>query len=298
MPDKKPIDAQDRICLITGATSGIGRAAAIALAATGMILILVGRSEQRAARVLDQIRNRIGNNNACFLWSDLSDQRAVRGLANRVVSQYPRLDILINNAGARFNEYRESTDGVELTFATNHLGAFFLTSLLMEPLKRSAGARIVNVSSGTHHGMTNEFRAQWQPGTYNRKIAYGQSKLANVMFTYELARRLSGTGITVNAVDPGGVATNLGRNNGLTAWTRHLAYYALKRELLSPRQGADTVVYLASSPEVEGVTGQFFFQRKPVRSSEASYDEQAAMRLWEMSEMLTNRSVDQHRSIL
>ena len=125
--------------------------------------------------------------------------------------------------------YQESVDGIELTFATNHLGAFLLTSLLLEQLKRSAGARIITVASGAHHGVSNEFRANWQPGTYDRKVAYGQSKLANVMFTYELAHRLAGTRVTSNAVDPGGVATNLGRNNGLLAWARHLAVLRQKR---------------------------------------------------------------------
>jgi NAD(P)-dependent dehydrogenase (short-subunit alcohol dehydrogenase family) len=281
------MNTQDKVCLITGATSGIGKATAIALAAMGMTLILVGRNKSRANSVLRQIRDRIGNNNVEFLRADLSDQGTVRDLAAKVENRYNRLDILINNAGARFNDYRESVDGIELTFATNHLGPFLLTSLLLEPLKRSSGARVIMVSSGAHHGVTNEFRAQWQQETYDRKVAYGQSKLANVMFTYELARRLAGTHVTANAVDPGGVATDLGRNNGLLAWARHLVYYARKGELLSPRQGADTVVYLASSQEVEGVKGQFFHKRQSVRSSEESYDEQAATRLWEMSVKLT-----------
>jgi NAD(P)-dependent dehydrogenase (short-subunit alcohol dehydrogenase family) len=279
---------RDKICLITGATSGIGKATAMALAATGMTLILVGQNERRAGKVLDQIRCHIINDNIDYVQADLSDQAAVRELASKVLRKYPRLDILINNAGARFNTYRESVNGIELTFAINHLGAFLLTSLLLDPLKKSSGARIINVSSAAHHGMKNEFKARWQKGTYDRKVAYGQSKLANVMFTYELARRLKETRITANAVDPGGVATNLGRNNGLLAWARHLTYYALKRELLSPRQAADTLVYLATSPEVEGVTGLLFFQRKPVRSSDASYDDQAARRLWKMSESLTD----------
>jgi len=278
---------QNKICLITGATSGIGKAAALALASMGATLILVGRNENRATSVLRQIRGLTDNNNVEFIRADLSDQREVRGLAENVKSRYNKLDILVNNAGARFSDYRESVDGIELTFATNHLGPFFLTSLLLEPLKRSSGARVIMISSGAHYGVSNEFKAHWLPGTYNRKVAYGQSKLANLMFTYELARRLAGTTVTANAVDPGGVATNLGRNNGLLAWARHLAYYAAKRELLSPKQGADTVIYLATSPEVEGVTGQLFHKRKPIKSSEASYDEQAAKRLWEMSEELT-----------
>jgi NAD(P)-dependent dehydrogenase (short-subunit alcohol dehydrogenase family) len=281
---------QNRICLITGATSGIGKAAALALASMGATLILVGRNENRATSVLHQIRGRIGNNNVEFLRTDLSNQQNVRELAENVTNRYDKLDILINNAGARFSDYRESVDGIELTFATNHLGAFLLTSLLMEPLKRSSGARVIMLSSGTHYGVSSEFKAQWQPGTYDRKAAYGQSKLANVMYTYELARRAKGTHVTANAVDPGGAATNLGRNNGLLAWARHLIYYAKKGELLSPQRGADTVVYLASSTEMEGITGQLFFKRKPVRSSEASYDEEAGKHLWDMSEKLVGKT--------
>jgi NAD(P)-dependent dehydrogenase (short-subunit alcohol dehydrogenase family) len=282
---------QNKICLITGATSGIGRAATIALAEMGISLILVGRNESRAQAVLRQIRERIGNSNVEFIRADLSSQSEIRDLAKNVAGRYEKIDILVNNAGARFSGYQESVDGIELTFATNHLGAFLLTSLLLEPLKKSAGARIITVSSGAHHGASNEFKTNWQPGSYDRKVAYGQSKLANVMITYELARRLAGTRVTANAVDPGDVATNLGRNNGLLAWVRHLAYYARKGELLSPKQGADTIVYLASSPEVEGVTGKLFFKRKPVRSSEASYDEEAARDLWELSERLVSQRI-------
>lgn len=279
-------EMKDKVCLITGATSGIGRAASNALAEMGMSLILVGRNEGRAQAVLRQIREGIGNRNVEFIRADLSSQREVRELAEKIRSRHERLDIMINNAGARFSEYLESVDGIELTFATNHLGAFLLTIHLLELLKRSPEARIVTVSSGAHHGVSNEFKTNWQPESYDRRIAYGQSKLANVMFTYELARLLAGTCVTANAFDPGGVATNLGRNNGLLAWMRHLVYYARKGELLSPKQGADTLVYLATSPEVEGVTGQLFFKRKPVRSSEASYDLTAARLLWEMSERM------------
>jgi len=282
-------DTQEKICLITGATSGIGRATALALAAMGMTLILVGRNERKAAAVLHQIQGHSGNANVEFLRVDLSDQGEVRGLAAKVAKKHDRLDILINNAGSRFDNYLESVDGIELTFATNHLAAFLLTTLLLESLKRSFGARVITISSGAHHGVSNRFKAYWQPGSYDRKIAYGQSKLANVIFTYELARRLVGTRITANAVDPGGVATNFARNNGLLAWAKHLVYYAGKRELITPKQGADTVVYLASSPEVEGMTGQFFYKRKSIRSSEVSYDEQAGLMLWEMSEKLVNK---------
>jgi len=286
---------QDRICLITGATSGIGRATAVELARLGATLILVGRNERKAAQVRHAIGRLPGNHPVEFLQADLSRQQDVRQVAAAVVRKYERLDVLINNAGARFSRYEESVDGIEQTLATNHLSHFLLTLLLWEQLHQAPAARVITVSSGAHHGVSNEIQATWPAEAYDRKVAYGQSKLANVMFTYELARRLKGTQATANALDPGGVATNLGRNNGLVAWAKHLVFYALKGQLLSPRQGADTVVYLASSPEVAGVSGQFFYQRKPCKSSAVSYDEPASRRLWETSLKLTHLDSDPSR---
>jgi NAD(P)-dependent dehydrogenase (short-subunit alcohol dehydrogenase family) len=289
------VTMQDKVCLITGATSGIGRATAVELGRLGATLILVGRNQRQGSQVRDTIGQRAGRAPVEFLPADLSRQQDVRQLAATIARKYARLDVLINNAGAKFSRYEESADGIELTLATNHLGHFLLTLLLWETLQQAPAARVVTVSSGAHHGVSNEIQATWPAEAYNRKVAYSQSKLANVMFTYELARRLHGTQATANALDPGGVATNLGRNNGLLAWAKHLLFYTLKGQLLSPRQGADTVVYLASAPEVAGVSGQFFHQRKPTRSSPASYDEPASSRLWELSLQLAHLDSDPSR---
>lgn len=283
---------RNKICLITGATSGIGRATALALARRDATLILVGRNERAGSRLVKAMTHGGGQAGAEFLRADLSSQQAVQELAREVIRRHSRIDVLIHNAGARFDEYGETVDGIERTFAINHLSHFLLTLLLADPLRRAPAARIITVSSRTHRGVSGEFAPTWPPARYDRKAAYGQSKLANVLFTYELARRLQGTSITANAVDPGAVATRFGRNNGFLSWVRHLTYHALRRDLVSPAQGADTVIYLASSPEVEGFSGQFFHRRQPVKSSPESYDESQARRLWELSAKLTHMDPD------
>lgn len=276
----------DKIGLISGATNGIGRAAALALARQGMTLVIVGRNPARTQAVLDEIHAISGHKRSEMIVADLSVMAEVRRAAAEFQARFDRLDVLMNNAGAVFSSRQETADGYEMTFALNHLSYFLLTNLLLERLKASAPARIVNVSSGAHHGATINFddlhlRQGYGMGGFK---AYSQSKLANVLFTYELARRLAGSGVTANAMHPGFVATGFGRNNGgLMGATIGL----LQRFALTPEQGADTLVYLATSPEVEGVTGQYFEKRRPQRSSAASYDEAAAQRLWEVSEQLT-----------
>lgn len=276
----------DKIGLISGATNGIGRAAALALARQGMTLVIVGRNPARTQAVLDEIHAISGHKRSEMIVADLSVMAEVRRAAAEFQARFDRLDVLMNNAGAVFSSRQETADGYEMTFALNHLSYFLLTNLLLERLKASAPARIVNVSSGAHHGATINFddlhlRQGYGMGGFK---AYSQSKLANVLFTYELARRLAGSGVTANAMHPGFVATGFGRNNGgLMGATIGL----LQRFALTPEQGADTLVYLATSPEVEGVTGQYFEKRRPQRSSAASYDEAAARRLWEVSEQLT-----------
>jgi retinol dehydrogenase 14 len=272
-----------RTCLITGATSGIGRATALALATRGARLILVGRRQQLGARLVAQICSQRGTGQAHFLRADLSDQRQVRELAATIATGHPQLHVLVNNAGARFNTYQQTSDGLERTFATNHLGHFLLTALLLENLARADSARVVTVGSGAHHGIPAGGDWYCGPENYDRKLAYGKSKLANIVFAYELARRLSQTSIVSNAVDPGGVATQLGRNNGLFSWCKHLLYYALKRKLVMPWQGAETVVYLAGSEAVRGVTGKYFYRKQEAESSPASHDAEAARKLWSLS---------------
>lgn len=273
--------------MITGATSGIGRASARELSKTGVNLVLVGRKEEVGTRLAAELGRRPRSGQVRFLRADLSDQSQVRALASAIAVKYPRIEILINNAGARFNRYQHSPDGIELTFATNHLSHFLLTGLLLENLQRAKEARVITVASGAHRGAGANGPWFAEPEHYDRKLAYCQSKLANILFAFELARRMHKTAVVSNALDPGGVATNLGRNNGLLSWCRHLAYYALRRELLTPHQGAETVVFLAASPSVNGISGKYFYRKREVEPSTAALDPQAAERLWSLSKAMT-----------
>jgi NAD(P)-dependent dehydrogenase (short-subunit alcohol dehydrogenase family) len=274
---------QGRVCLITGSTSGIGRVAAEQIASMGAILCLVGRDRGRAERTVEEIRSGTGNDSIGYLLADLSVQSEVRRLASEFRSRHARLHVLVNNAGATFGSRRESRDGIEMTFALNHLAYLLLTNLLLDLLKASAPARIINVSSGAHQRATLDFADLQNQRRYRGMRVYGQSKLCNLYLTYELAERLRGTGVTVNALHPGFVATNFGRSdNGLMGAIMPLAH----RFALSPQRGAETLVYLASSPNVESITGQYFFRKRPVRSSPASYDLDARRRLWAISETM------------
>ena len=266
--------------LITGATSGIGEAAARALAKMGGSLLLVGRHSDRCQASVDRIRRESGNPRIDFLLADLSSQKEVRRLAEEYRRRYPRLEVLINNAGGIFLKREVSADGIEMTFALNHLAYFLLTNLLLDLLKSSAPSRIVNVSSAAHMGSRLDLQ---NPGAHGWS-GYCQSKLANLLFTYELARRLKGTGVTVNALHPGLVASNFGSNNR--------GIYRLIKPLInclsiSNERGARTSVYLASSPEVERSSGKYFVREKEERSSPASYDLEAASRLWRLSLQMT-----------
>jgi len=291
---EKAASANNKICLITGATSGIGRAAAFALAGRGAQVILVSRNERRGSAVAEKISRLHGKNAAASIRADMSNPVDVRAAAQQIITQYPRIDILINNAGARFNEQKKNAAGIELTFATNHLGHFLLTRLLACHLEKSSGARIITVASDVHRGYSADFEYVTGGGAYDRKAAYGRSKLANILFTYELARRLAGTRTTANALHPGGVATGLGRNNGMISWLKHIAYYAMKRQLISPARAAEAITYLALSDEVQGVTGKYFFGKKEIRSSDASYDQSAGSKLWEISLQLCSINETAH----
>lgn len=280
---------QGKVCLVTGATSGIGEVTARALAQMGATVIAVGRDPQRGAATLNRIKEAAPTAQIEFMLADLSSLAQVRQLAQEFKRKYSRLDVLVNNAGAWLTRYQESVDGIEMTFALNHLGYFLLTNLLLDTLKTSTPARIVNVSSYGHaRGKINFDDLQFRQ-KYNGMQAYRQSKLANILFTYELARRLAGTDITVNALNPGLVATNFGLNNfGLNnGWLKSLLRRAYALAAISPEQGAQTVIYLATSPEVEGVTGKYFVKEKEAQSSPASRDRAVAARLWKVSESLT-----------
>ncbi|MCL4559030.1 MAG: SDR family oxidoreductase [Chloroflexi bacterium] len=270
--------------LVTGGTTGIGLATARTLARMGANVILVGHDTARGQAAAAEVRSQPGSANVDFIQADLSSQAQVRQLAAEIDRRYPRLDVLINNAGAIFLTHKVSSDGIEMTFALNHLNYFLLTNLLLEKLKSSAPARIVNVSSAAHLRSQIDFdNLQGEKG-YSGARAYGQSKLANLLFTYELAQRLNGDGITVNALHPGFVASNFGTTNPAPIrWAIRLGQFAA----VKPEEGAQSSVYLASSPEVAGVTGKYFYKCKPISSSQASYDKDSARRLWEVSAKLT-----------
>ena len=273
-----------KTCLVTGATSGIGRGVAEELARLGATVIVVGRGRDRSVAIVDRIRRATSNANVEFMLADLSSQREVRTLAEEFLSRHRRLDVLVNNVGAIVLRRKRSVDGIEMTLALNHLGYFLLTDLLLDVLRSSAPARVVNVSSAAHESARLDFDDLENRRRYGGYKAYSRSKLANVLFTYELARRLDGTGVTANALHPGLVATRLAANNGLPGVLVNLL---IRVGGMSPLKGARTVVYLAASPEVDGVSGRYFVNERSVPSSEASRDTDDARRLWEISSEMT-----------
>ena len=278
---------EGKTCLVTGATDGIGYVAARELAALGAGIIMVGRNLAKTEAAAERITFETRNDKVTYLLADLSSQQEIRRLAGQVRELTPRLDVLLNNAGAIFLSNRTSVNGIEMTFALNHLGYFLLTTLLLDLLKDSAPARIVNVSSSSHYEPRELTLADLPaPGKGRNYRAYGRSKLCNVLFTYELARRLEGSGVTVNALHPGLVRTNIARNNGLLGL---LGNFFIRLRGISTERGAETLVYLSASPEVEGVTGKFFIDCRAVPSSDLSYDTALAGRLWDLSESLTGQ---------
>jgi NAD(P)-dependent dehydrogenase (short-subunit alcohol dehydrogenase family) len=276
---------QGKTCLVTGATSGIGRVTAGALAQQGANVVLVGRDPDRTKASVVQIQAETGNKSVTGLIADLSSQKEVSRLAVEYQSRFERLDVLVNNAGAIFHPRKLSTDGIEMTFALNHLAYFSLTHKLLDLLVASAPSRIVNVASDAHRGARLDFDNLQGERHYDAWHAYRQSKLANLAFTYALADRLAGSGVTVNALHPGFVATNFGRNN--TGLFGLLIRLSMHLGSLSPRKAAKTMIYLASSADVTGVTGWYFRDGRQIKSSTASYDRQAAQRLWQISLALT-----------
>lgn len=275
---------KDKLVLVTGANAGIGRITAQELAKMGAHVVMAARSKERGEAALADIRRASGSGKVDLLLADLSVQAEVRQLAAEFRERYGRLDVLVNNAGALILTRQESGDGIELTFALNHLAYFLLTNLLLDLLKVSAPARIVNVSSAAHYRTELDFDDLENEETYSGMNVYSQSKLANVYFTYELARRLEGTGVTATCLHPGFVASNFAKNNG---WLAKLGMLVMRPFALTPEKGAETSIYLASSADVEGISGEYFDKKKSVRSSTVSYDEAAARRLWEISKQMT-----------
>ncbi|HET9920417.1 MAG TPA: SDR family oxidoreductase [Ktedonobacteraceae bacterium] len=277
---------QGKICMVTGANSGIGKATALALAQMGATIVMVCRDRARGEEARSEIITKSGNNAVDLLQADLSSQQSIRQLVENFQRHYTHLHVLINNAGAgaAFTGRRETVDGVEMTFAVNYLAPFLLTHLLLDVLKASAPARIVNVSSNSHEAGYIKLDDLQAEKHYRR--AYEQSKLALVLFTYELARRLQGTGVTANCLHPGFVATNFGQRDVEPAV--RLLVKLIGGFGASPEKGAKTSIYLASSPEVEGVTGNYFVKSIPRRSAAISYDESLQRQLWKQSAKLVN----------
>ena len=280
MPDLPSLST--KTILITGATNGIGQATAQAIAAQGGRVVIAGRNAAKTESVAAELRQASGNPAVDFLVADLSSMAQVRQLAAEFTARYDRLHVLVNNAGAFFMRRQETVDGLEMTFALNHLSYFLLTTLLLDTLETGAPARVINVASAAE----SSAKVDWDDLQLTRKYsgfgAYALSKRFNLYFTYELARRLAGTGVTVNAVHPGSVATGIwanpfGRFGGL-------AKPMTKLMMRSPEQGAETVVYLATSPEVDGLTGKYFVDCQARYSSRASQDPEAARRAWQVSE--------------
>ena len=275
-----------KVCLITGGSRGIGQVAAVNLADMGASVVIVARDQTRGEAVLAEVEAKTGHT-ADLLLADLSSMEAVRNLAQEFRARYDRLDVLVNNAGAVFSQRSVTVDGYERTFALNHLAYFLLTNLLVDLLRSNAPARVVNVSSTAHKGAVLDFDDLQSEQRYAGWRAYGRSKLANILFTHELARRLEGTGVTANCLHPGVVSTGFNKNNGLLM---RIGMTLARPFLISPEKGAQTIVYLASSPDVEGVTGEYFVNCTATTSSPASYDDEAARRLWEVSARLTGLS--------
>jgi NAD(P)-dependent dehydrogenase (short-subunit alcohol dehydrogenase family) len=286
--DTNNVDMTGKVCLITGGNSGIGKATAIGLAKLNASVVIVSRDKDKGEAALIEIRAKSGSRNLDAMTADLSSQDSVRELAHDFTGRYKKLHVLINNAGIFLPRRVQTVDGLEATFATNHLGHFLLTNLLLALLKASAPARIINVTSSAHYGTEMDFEDLQGERKYSGYHAYSQSKLANVLFTHQLAKQLEGTSITTNSLHPGVVRTGFGKDQrGLMSVLVTVA----RPFMIGPERAAKAVIYLATSPEMEGVTGKFFSRGKEGKSSTQSYDAPAAERLWKVSAELTKLDV-------
>lgn len=283
---------ENRIALVTGANAGIGRETVRALADAGMTVILVCRDPKRGEEALSDVQQTTGSQKLHLLLADLSSQASIRELAKEVLRRFSSLHVLINNAAVITQKRELTEDGIERQFAVNHLAPFLLTHLLLDLMQRSAPARIINVSSQMHQRTGFDFENLQGEKSYHPRTIYAQTKLANVLFTKELARRLQGSGVTANALHPGTVATGLfGRFLGLPRWLRFLSdWYGI-----SPKEGAATSIYLATSLEVAETTGEYFKHKRPYPSNPIANDPNIAAGLWDLSEAMTGLKGDASR---
>lgn len=284
-------DLDGRVCVITGGNRGIGRAAAEGLAALGATVCLISRSPTDGATAAEEIRRQTGNPNVKVYQADLASQTQIRTVATTLCTDHPAIDVLINNAGLARRRRYVTSDGIEMVLAVNHLAPFLLTHLLLDALKAAAPSRVINVASEAHQGTRLEFDDLQNENGYFGLRTYAQSKLANVYFTYELDRRLKGTGVVVNCMHPGFVATRL--------LDDYLPFHFITRPIATlfaaaPEDGADTIVWLASSPDAGYNSGKYWFRRKEARSSLLSLDKIHARTLWDESERLTGARRDGH----
>ncbi len=270
------MNMKGKIVLITGATSGIGKETAQGLALLGATVVLTTRDVERGEQTRQELIQSTKNTNIDVLFCDLASFTSIRDCCNEFLKKYPMLHVLINNAGTMDSHRRESKDGIENMFAVNYLAPFLMTNLLLDVLKKSAPARIINLSSGLHSGTIQFNNLEFEHGFSGMRV-YGHTKLAIILFTRFLAEKLKGTGVTVNCVNPGMTATNLGRNAG---WFSMKFFKLLGKK---PSIGAQTPIYLASAPEIETISGEYFEKKSVKKTNKRTYDMDAARKLWEAS---------------
>ena len=279
------IDMQGKVCLVTGSNSGIGKVTARELARMGATVVMLCRNRAKGEAAQAEIISATGNQNVDLIVADLAAQAEVHRAVAELRQKYQQLHVLINNAGGIRNARQVTPDGLETTFALNHLAPFLLTELLLDTLKASAPARIVNVSSMAHASGRIDFADLQGEKRYSQWKAYSQSKLAMILFTYELAEQLKSSNVTVNALHPGAINSNF--DSGMSGFMRW-GWKLITPFLLNVEQGAQTTLYLATSPDVEGVSGKYFSNQRETKSSARSYDPATRQRLWKVSTELTH----------
>ena len=289
MISREWVDKDDligKVCLVTGGTSGIGKSVALSFAEFGADVVITARNKEKAEKVIQEIREISQNENVDYLIGDFSDLDQVRGIAKEFISKYKNLHILVNNAGAFYRKREETKYNVEKSFLVNHLSPFLLTNLLLDLLKKSKPSKIINISSDSHRRAKIDLNNLNMDGYYSGIKAYSNSKLANLLFTYELSRKVENKTICVNSVHPGFVSTGIFNfGDGLVG---KVVNKIINRFMIKPEEGADTVIYLALSRENAVGCGKYFINRKSEKSSDMSYDLSLAKELWEKSEELTN----------